>query len=406
MDNQKEFERQLAIITQSVSEIAPLEEFKEKLKKSISTGKPLRVKYGIDPTRPDIHVGHLVPCRKMRQFQDLGHQAVVIIGDYTAQIGDPSGKDQTRPPLTKEQVAENAQTYMEQIYSVLDPKRTEVRYQSSWFGDVNLMDVLKWAHETTVAKLFSHDTFKKRINDGSSLGLHEFFYPVLQGVDSVYVEADVELGGTDQKFNVLMGRDYQKNREMEPQVAILLPIILGTCGTQKMSKSLDNYIPVIGDPFDQFGRVMSIPDHLMPDYYRYVAWASDEEIHEIEEGLKSNKLHPNEIKKELARRVVSTFHGEEVGSKMKTQFEAVFAKGKIPDDTDTYSFKEGENIIDILINSALFSSKGEVRRLMTQGGLSVVDGEKIKDANLNLDKSFDGKVLKAGKRKFLKLKQK
>lgn len=401
---ERDWQFQLAKLEENAVEITPYEEFKEMLKKSVQTEIPLRVKCGIDPTVADIHLGHLVPYRKMRQFQDLGHIGIVIIGDYTAQIGDPSGKNETRPPLDAETVSLNAKNYIEQVFTVLDEKKTIIRYQSEWFNKTTLQDVMKWAGQTTVAKLFSHDTFRSRLDQGHSLGLHELFYPVLQGIDSVFVEADVELGGTDQKFNVMMGRDYQKSKGMRPQVAILTPIVTGICGTQKMSKSLGNYIGVFDDPFDKFGKIMSIPDVLMLEYFQYVTFAGPEEVHRIREGLESQSLHPNEVKKTLAARVVSLFHGEEAGKKMREQFEDVFAKGKVPEDTDEVSFERGLPLIDVLIKSGLFSSKSELRRLQLQNALSFVDGDKITDLQLKLDESHVGKVLKAGKRKFLKLK--
>ena len=268
---EQEFTRQWEALSFGVSEITPEDEFRKMLRHSIKTNTPLRVKCGIDPTSVDVHLGHTVPYRKMRQFQDFGHIGVVIIGDYTASIGDPSGKNESRPPLDSSTVQLNAKKYMEQIFTVLNKDKTEVCYQSEWFSNVGLKDLLLWAGQTTIAKLLGHDTFKARLDEGSSLSLHELFYPVLQGIDSVYVKADVELGGTDQRFNVLMGRDYQKNKNMRPQVAMLLPIITGTCGTQKMSKSLDNYIGILDDPFDKFGKVMSIPDDLMPEYIKYVS---------------------------------------------------------------------------------------------------------------------------------------
>ncbi len=252
---EQEFQRQLAILRFGISEVTPEDEFAKMLRHSVYSGTPLRIKCGIDPTGSDVHLGHLVPYRKMRQFQDLGHIGVVIIGDYTASVGDPTGKNESRPALSMEQVRKNASNYMEQLFSVLDRNKTEIRYQSEWFGSIGLKEVIAWAAQTTVAKLLSHDTFKNRLESGCSLSLHEMFYPVLQGIDSVYVKADVELGGTDQKFNVLMGRDYQKNQAMRPQVAMLMPIVTGTCGTAKMSKSLNNYIGISDLPFDKFGKV-------------------------------------------------------------------------------------------------------------------------------------------------------
>ncbi len=399
-----ELQRQLDILTFGTSEVTPGPEFIKMLRHSISTNTPLRVKCGIDPTGTDIHLGHLVPFRKMRQFQDLGHIGVVIIGDYTASIGDPTGKVESRNHLDKETVTENAKTYMEQVYTVVDPAKTEVCYQSEWFTDVDLRTLIGWAGQTTVAKLLSHDTFAKRLEEGNPLSLHELFYPMLQGIDSVFVKADVELGGSDQKFNVLMGRDYQKNKGQRPQVAMLLPIITGTCGTAKMSKSLNNYIGIKDEPFQQFGKVMSIPDSLMLDYYKYLTDMTEKDFLELQKGLESGELHPNEAKKTLAETIVGFFYGADIGKEMRTEFENVFKKGGVPDDAPEFTFKRGETLVDNLHESGILASKGEVRRMFKQNAVSIVDGDKLKDMEQSMDESFAGQVIKIGKRKFLRLK--
>jgi tyrosyl-tRNA synthetase len=395
--------RQCELLCYGAVEVIPEEDLKKMLIDSLLNKKPLRVKCGIDPTNVDVHLGHTIPYRKMRQFQDLGHVGVVVIGDYTARIGDPTGKSESRKSLTEEEVQFNAKKYLEQVYKVVDPKKTEVRFQSEWFGKVGLSEVVQWAMETTVSKLLSHETFADRLKQGGSLGLHELFYPVLQGIDSVYINADVELGGTDQKFNILMGRDYQKHRHQRPQVAMTMPIILGTCGQQKMSKSLNNYIGVLDDPFDQFGKVMSIPDALMSDWSLYVSGWNKNEIQQFQENLKNQKLHPNIAKKMLAEAVVSYFHGLEVGKKMREQFENVFAKKSIPDEISEYKFTTGEKIIEVLVKSGMLASNSEARRLISQNGLSFAEGDKIQDEKISLDESFRNKVLKIGKKKFLKL---
>lgn len=400
---QREVDRQLKILEARVVEITPRDEFISILADSLTKNRPLRVKCGIDPTSPDVHLGHLVPYRKMRAFQDLGHTGVVIIGDYTAQIGDPSGKNESRPRLTPEKVKENARDYMEQVYTVLDPSKTEIRYQTEWFSDVALMDVLTWAAQTTVSKLIHHDTFKKRLDEGLPLGLHELFYPVLQGMDSVFIQADVELGATDQKFNVLMGRDYQKARGMRPQVAILLPIVTGLDGHLKMSKSIGNYVGVKDLPFDKFGKIMSVPDRLMGEYYTYIADWSFDRVKEISEGLANGQLHPNEVKKDLAQIVVSLFHGQDTGKEMREQFERVFKKKEIPDDVPIFKLVGHPTILEVLAAANMVESNGEARRLIQQGGLSFVGGEKIANDKLALGDEHREKVLKIGKRKFLKL---
>lgn len=401
-DEQRELDRQLQILEFKTAEITPRDEFVKMLGKSIQGNKPLRVKCGIDPTRTDVHLGHMVPYRKMRAFQELGHQGVVIIGDYTAQIGDPTGKNESRPALTSEDTKKNAEFYKEQLLKVLDPSKTEFRYQSEWFEEVSLKDVIQWGMQTTVAKLVSHDTFKKRLEEGNSLGLHEMFYPVLQGIDSVYVEADVELGGSDQKFNVLMGRDYQRNASQRPQVAMLLPIVTGLDGNLKMSKSFDNYIGVHDEAFDMFGKVMSIPDKLMLEYFQYIANYGHEEFASIKKEIEGNSIHPNEAKKKLASEVVDLYHPGQ-GQAMREQFERVFAKKKLPDEVPEYGLTGEQGILEVLLESKLMPSNAESKRMIKQGAVGIVDGEKISDFNLNLDDSFKGKVLKVGKRKFLKL---
>ncbi len=400
---EKEVQRQLEILSFGVSEITPQEDLVTMLRHSIANNQPLRVKCGIDPTATDVHLGHTVPYRKMRQFQDLGHTGVVIIGDYTASIGDPTGRNDSRPPLSHEQIKSNAARYMEQVYTVVDENRTEIRFQSEWFKDVSLRDVIGWAGQTTVAKLVSHDTFAKRLAEGHSLGLHELFYPVLQGIDSVYVKADVELGGTDQKFNVLMGRDYQKHAGLRPQVAMLLPIITGTCGTQKMSKSLGNTIGIMDEPFDKFGKTMSIPDSLMLEWWKYVGNVDAKTYAVIEAGLKDGSLHPNECKKRLGSAIVTFFHGEDVGLAMREQFENVFKNKQLPDDVADFKFERNQGLLDLMVAAQLVPSKAEARRMVAQNAVSIVDGDKLTSVEQKIDESFAGKVIKVGKRKFARL---
>ncbi len=400
---EKEFERQWEELSFGVIEITPEDEFRKMLRHSIKSNTPLRVKCGIDPTSSDVHIGHTVPYRKMRQFQDFGHIGVVIIGDYTASIGDPSGKNESRPPLEQSQVKANAKKYMDQIFTVLNPEKTEICYQSEWFSEVRLEDLLLWAGQTTVAKLLGHDTFKNRLDEGNSLSLHELFYPVLQGIDSVYVKSDVELGGSDQRFNVLMGRDYQKHRDMRPQVAILTPIITGTCGTQKMSKSLNNYVGILDEPFDKFGKIMSIPDELMEEYFKYASGLSSDKVKTILNDLSARKLHTNEAKKQLATRVVGFFHGEETGTQMRVQFENVFKKKQIPDEVPEFNMGDSLPVLDVLTQGSLVPSKKEGRRMIEQGAVSIIDGDKISVSDFMITKEFHEKIIKVGKRKFLKV---
>ncbi len=403
---EREVERQFQYLKFGCVEITPEDEFKSMLRTSIKKNIPLRVKCGIDPTGFDVHLGHTVPYRKMRQFQDLGHVGVVIIGDYTACIGDPTGKSESRSSLTALDVKQNAKRYMEQIHTILDPGRTELCYQTEWFAPVTLRDIIEWAAQTTVAKLLSHETFKDRLDKGQPLALHELFYPVLQGMDSVFVKADVELGGQDQKFNVLMGRDYQRHRGMRPQVAMLLPVITGTCGTQKMSKSLGNYIAILDEPFDKFGKIMSIPDALMLEYYQYVGNVKPEEFEAIKHEITSGSIHPNEAKKKLAMRIVGQFHGETVALEMRQKFENVFKKGEAPEDVLEYAYMVQAKLSDVLTDSGILPSKMEVRRMAKQGAISIMGGEKLEEGDMALDATFHDKIIKVGKRKFLKLQLK
>ena len=413
----RELARQLKLLEFGTTEVTPREEFTAMLQKSLETGLPLRVKCGIDPTSCDVHLGHTVPYRKMRQFQELGHLGVVVIGDYTASIGDPTGRDQSRQALSLDQVKKNAETYLDQLSTILDPAKTEVRYQWEWFGEANLTDVLLWASQTTAAKLLAHETFKNRLEKGQTLSLHELLYPVLQGMDSVFIKADVELGGQDQRFNVLMGRDYQRAQNMRPQVAILLPLITGTCGRFKMSKTSGNTIPIKSDPFDKFGKVMSIPDSCVLEYYRHLVGLPPEKFAHIEEEWEGGGLPPHESKRQLAQMIVSLFHGEDVGEEMRAKFDAVFKRGQVPDDIPSYTFERGDSLISLLAKAGVLASKGEGRRMVKQKAVTLIDNDndddddddnhkesrRLDDADMKIGDDFKGKVLKVGKRRFLKL---
>lgn len=399
-----DFKKETDLIKRGVEEIIPEESLLKKLQKSEKSGKPLRVKYGIDPTGSDVHIGHLVPIRKMRQFQDLGHTAVVIIGDFTARIGDPTGRDSTRPPLTAEQVKKNAENYMEQIYTVLDRNKTEVRWQSEWFDPMTMSDVIKLLGKFTLAQFLAHDTFRSRYEKGLSLGMHELMYPVLQSYDSVAIEADIELGATEQKFNILAGRDMQRYHGMEEQVAVLMPILTGTDGINKMGKSLNNYIAVNDSPKDKYGRIMSIPDSLIVDYFRYATTVPAEEISRIEAELKHGNTNPKTIKEQLAREIVRIFHGESVSTATGAEFSRVFSQKNIPTDIPEFCFPYEEIwIVKLLTETQLTSSSGEARRMIKQGAVSV-DNVKIVDVDtqIALDKEL---VVKVGKRKFARIKR-
>lgn len=397
------YEHELEIISKGVEEIVPQAELEQKLAKSAKTGKPLRIKYGIDPTGYDIHIGHLVPIRKMREFQDLGHTGVIIIGDFTARIGDPTGRDESRPPLTETQIRFNCDKYMEQLFTILKPEQTEVRYQSEWFGKMMLDDVLKILGKFTLAQFMAHDTFRNRYEQGLSLGMHELMYPVLQAWDSVAVESDVELGATEQKFNILAGRDMQRYYGMEQQVAVLSPILLGTDGVNKMGKSMNNYIAVFDTPADKYGKVMSIPDTLILNYYNYATKYSLEQIKEVEQKLAAG-TNPMLLKKRLAYEIVALYHTEAEAAAAQEGFEKLFSKGELPEDIPEYEISQSPiRISTLLVQSGLCNSNGEAKRLIQGGGVSI-DGEKISDFELEMDLK-SGMVLRAGKRRFIKIKR-
>ncbi len=397
------YEKELELISKSVEEIIPKAELEAKLAKSAKSGKALRIKYGIDPTGYDIHIGHLVPIRKMRDFQDLGHTGVIIIGDFTAQIGDPTGRDESRPPLTHEQIKINSAKYMDQLFTILNPDQTEIRYQSEWFGKMGMADVLKILGKFTLAQFMAHDTFRNRYEQGLSLGMHEIMYPVLQAYDSVAVESDVELGATEQKFNILCGRDMQRYYGMEQQVAVLSPILLGTDGMNKMGKSLNNYIAVYDPPAQKYGKVMSIPDSLILNYYNYATSYSPQQLKEVQEKLASG-VNPMILKKRLAWEIVALYHGEEEAVKAQEGFESLFSKGEIPEDIAEYEVSESTmRIVNLLVSGGLCATNGEAKRLIQGGGVSI-DGEKITAFDTEIELK-SGMVLRAGKRKFLKIKR-
>jgi tyrosyl-tRNA synthetase len=395
------FENELKIIRRAVDEIVPVEDMITKLEKSEKRGKPLRIKFGIDPTGYDVHLGHLVPIRKMRDFQDMGHIGVIIIGDFTAQIGDPTGRDESRPPLTHEEILRNSEKYMEQLYSVLKPELTEVRYQTEWFGKMGMSDVLKLMGKFTLAQFMAHDTFRTRYEQGLPLGMHEMMYPILQGYDSVAIESDVELGATEQKFNILCGRDMQRYFGQEQQVAVLSPILTGTDGVNKMGKSLNNYIAVFDTPNDKFGKVMSIPDTLILNYFRYAANADEDVLQEVKSELEQG-TNPMLLKKRLAREIVGFYHGLEAAQEAQNSFEQLFSKREIPEDIPEYKTSESPvRITKLLTDSGLCASGGEAKRLIQGGGVTL-DGEKVTTTDAEIE-IRDGMVLRAGKRSFVRI---
>ncbi len=393
---------QMDIIRSAAIEVLPEEELVKKIEKSIKTNTPMRIKLGADPSRPDLHIGHAVVLNKLRQFQDLGHTAVLIIGDFTAMIGDPTGKSKTRPQLTIEETKVNGQSYLDQAGIVLIKNKMEVRYNSEWLGIMNFNDVIKLCAQYTVAQLLERDDFSKRYKSGTPIGIHELLYPLAQAMDSAAIDSDVELGGTDQKFNLMVGRDIQRAYGKEPQCILTMPILEGTDGVQKMSKSLDNYIALTDVPQEIFGKVMSIPDELIPRYLQYAAFASDEEVKQVEEGLKDGSVHPRNAKVDTAIRIVSKYHSEEAGKAAFAEFERIFKNKDIPDNIDELALEAEDGamgLLDILAKSKLIPSKKEAKRMVEQGAVSI-DGEKSEDPFASIDLK-EQRLFKVGKRKFL-----
>lgn len=396
----KTVEEQLKIINKGVELIVSEEELRLKLEKSIKNNNPLTIKLGLDPSAPDIHLGHAVVLRKIKQMQDLGHKAVIVIGDFTGKIGDPTGKAKGRKALTEEEVLKNAETYKNQIFKILDKDKTEVKFNSTWLSKLNFDDVLKLAATTTVARMLERDDFQKRYNNNVPIGIHEFFYPLMQAYDSVALEADIELGGTDQTFNILMGRTLQKTRGQEQQIAMFMPILEGLDGIEKMSKSLGNYIGVNEEANVMFKKVMEVPDSLIIKYFELATDEHPDKIEEIKERLNKGE-NPRDIKLELARIITALYHSKEELEEAIDFYNTAFSKKEIPDNIPNLNFSGStlRDILDDLIKEKFVPSKKEFNRLLAQGGIKL-NGEKIQDLEINI-KSND--VLKIGKKKFLRL---
>ncbi len=371
------------------------------LKKKLEAGRPLRIKYGADPSAPDIHLGHVVGLNKLREFQDAGHTVVFIIGDFTGMIGDPSGKSATRPALSREQVVANAESYKNQVFKILDPEKTEVRFNSEWLGDMKFEDVIRLSAHVTVAQMLARDDFSKRYGANQPISLVEFLYPLVQAYDSVMVEADVELGGTDQLFNLLLGRELQKVYGQEPQVVMTLPLIEGLDGVQKMSKSLGNYVGINERPKDIFGKLMSVSDELMWKYFLYILCRRPEEIEAMQAKVAAGELHPRSVKDELGRCVVDRFCGDGEGRKASDEFARVFAKKDLPDEMPELEFDEDIGLIELVVKAGFAPSNGEARRLIQQGGVRIND-EQHTDVKAVVS-PVDGMILKVGKRKFARI---
>ncbi len=388
-------EKTLAVFARGSDEIIPLDELKAKLKK----GKPLKIKAGFDPTAPDLHLGHTVLINKLKQLQDLGHEILFLIGDFTAMIGDPTGKSATRPPLSDEQIQENSKTYQDQVFKILDKNKTQVVFNSHWMKKLTSADMIKLASQQTVARMLERDDFSKRYKSGQGISIHEFLYPLVQGYDSVALEADVELGGTDQKFNLLMGRELQKNNNQEPQIILTMPILEGLDGVQKMSKSLNNYIAIDDSPDEMFGKIMSISDDLMWRYLELLSFESMETIEswktEVDQGE-----NPRNIKFRLANEIITRFHSKEDAKVANQNFIDRFAKNQIPDEMDEYQFESGIKIGNLLKDANLVDSTSEAFRMIKQGAVKI-DGEKVADKDVDLPSGTA--VYQVGKRKFARI---
>ena len=398
-------EEQLHIIQSGTDTIVPQDLLLEKLKRDTA----LNIKLGVDPTAPDIHLGHAVPLRKLRQFQDLGHHVTLIIGDGTALIGDPSGRNSTRPQLTREQIAVNAQTYVDQAFKILDPEKTTLRYNSEWILDLKMEDLLKLISNFTVARILERDDFHKRYTGGLPIALHEFLYPVMQAYDSVVIKADVEIGGSDQLFNLLAGRELMEKMGMEPQVALTLPLLEGTDGVRKMSKSYGNYIGLTDEPNDMFGKVMNIPDELMVKYYRLASTESVAKIDEIEAGLAADELHPNKVKRALARNIVAAYYDEAAAEAAEADFDLKFKAHGFPADAPVFDadLTPGEDgmvyFAKVIVDAGAAQSVSAARRLIDEGAVRV-NGEALAAKSYNLEsESLKGAEVQVGKKKFFKL---
>ena len=400
----KSVEEQIKLIERGCVDLISREDLEAKLKQSIQTNTPLTVKAGFDPTAPDLHLGHTVLLQKLRHFQQLGHEVNFLIGDFTGLIGDPTGKSDTRPPLTREDVLQNAETYKEQVFKILDPEKTKVVFNSTWLGELSSYEMIRLASHLTVARMLERDDFKKRFESNRPISIHEFLYPLIQGYDSVALEADVELGGTDQLFNLLMGRDLQRSRNQEPQVVLTLPLLEGLDGVNKMSKSLGNYIGISESPDNIFGKVLSVSDELMFRYYELLSDLSMEQITALKQDMEEGKIHPKAVKVQLAKELVARFHDQDAAEAAEKNFEQVFKKHALPDDIPEKTISVAEETIwlpRLLLKAGMVKSTSDGRRMIKQKAVSV-DGDKVTDPQAEI--STQGQVLlKVGKRRFCKV---
>jgi len=394
---------QMDLIKRGAFEIIPEDELVKKLENSLKKNIPLNIKLGCDPSRPDLHIGHSVVLRKLAQFQELGHQAILIIGDFTGMIGDPSGRNVTRPSLSLGETRQNGLTYFEQASKILHKEQTKIVYNSEWLAKMSFEDVIRLASKYTVARMLERDDFTKRYKGGEPISLHELLYPLAQAMDSVAIKSDVELGGTDQKFNLLVGRDIQREFDVEPQVILTMPLLVGTDGVEKMSKSYNNYIGISDTPGEMFGKTLSIPDELIYTYFELATNIPNNELSEIKDQLDEQRVNPRDLKRLLAKVLIRMYHSIEASEEAEKEFDKIFIQKEVPEDIPEIKLDENSviGILDLIVKVNFASSRGEARRLIAQGGVSI-DGEKISDINaeITLEKS---KVLKVGKRKFIKI---
>ena len=397
----RSLDEQFELISRGVEEIIPEQELRDKIANSIKNDKPLIVKLGCDPSRPDLHIGHSVVLRKLRHFQDLGHQAVLVIGDFTAMIGDPTGRNKTRPQLTIEDARDNAKTYLDQAGAVLNMDTLRVVYNSKWLNEMSFSEVIKLSSSTTVARMLERDDFNKRYDSEVPISLHEFLYPLAQAQDSVELVSDIELGGTDQKFNLLMGRNLQKIVGQKPQCILTMPILEGTDGIEKMSKSYENDIGISDSANDMYGKTLSIPDNIMLSWFTLAADVDKNYLDEVSQKLEDGSINPMGLKRELARKIVTLYHDENKAIEAENHFNKVTVSKGVPDDIDDYQLKEDDLLVNIIADSGLLNSKSEARRMIKQSAVKI-DGETVTDIHHKV-KTSDSFILKVGKRKFLKV---
>ena len=392
---------QMDLIKRGTEEILPEELLVQKIERSIKEKRPLKIKLGCDPSKPDLHIGHSVVLRKLKHFQDLGHKSTLVIGDFTAMIGDPTGRNKTRPQLTISEAKENAKTYVEQCKVILDVNNIKILYNSEWLSKMNFFDVVKLSSSYTVARMLERDDFTKRFKSGTPISIHEFLYPLAQAHDSVQLSADVELGGTDQKFNLLVGRDLQRDCGQEPQCIITTPLLEGTDGSDKMSKSYGNQIGIQDPPEEIFGKVLSIKDNMILRWYALATDSDSSRLLKVEKKLNDPTINPMEIKRELARSIVNMYHDSEKALAAERHFDSVVVKKRVPDDIPVFNLIDEDTVVNIIHSSGLLKSKGEVRRMIKQGAVTL-NGEKINDIYARISKSGE-QIFRIGKRKFLKI---